>query len=71
MPFTGIVETSQLAVAKQALEDHCQEFGIQKGTLEYEMVGRHTISLLSSGLETLEELKRGLCALDRPCKPKQ
>lgn len=56
MPFTGIAYPHQLAVLTEALEKHCEEFGIQPKSQAYYDAGRLAIVLFEGGSATFEEL---------------
>jgi hypothetical protein len=64
--FTGITDMAQLAIAARALDEHCRETGVRKGSLKHELLAKRTMVLFTRGIKTVDELKRGLRALDNP-----
>ncbi len=59
MPFPNVYEPSQLAILRNALDEHCAAKGITHD-IERERVAIRLMGLFAAGAETVAELRSGL-----------
>lgn len=60
MPFSGIVDASELAMLTGVLEDYCAAHGIEPSSPARLDAGYFLISLYENGVRTAEDLKAEL-----------
>ncbi|MFD1982593.1 hypothetical protein ACFSOZ_07860 [Mesorhizobium newzealandense] len=56
----GVVEPDQLAMLTTILEEHCQSHGIPADSLDRENLATRIMTLFTSGITRIDDLKQAL-----------
>ncbi|MER9171224.1 hypothetical protein NKI12_28640 [Mesorhizobium australicum] len=60
----GVVEPGELAMLAKILEEHCQSHGIAEDSRDREDLANRIMSLFTSGMTGIDDLKQALSGRD-------